>query len=146
MDGEPRRAQQVETQLPSSPRSPSSARAFLRAALQTWELDGFGDVTELLTDELVTNVVKHVGSSLTVRATYEFSRIRIEVDDMSTKVPVLRQSEITEVGGRGLLLVAQLADDWGTEVHAEGKTVWFEIHAATATAEIHGDHPVRGNQ
>src|SRR6476660_4071120 len=48
----------VETQLPSLATSPGSARAFLRSALETWKLDGFGEVTELLTNELVGNVVR----------------------------------------------------------------------------------------
>ncbi len=53
--------EKIETSFPSTPSTPSSVRAFLRAALQTWELDGFGAVTELLSDELATNVVRHVG-------------------------------------------------------------------------------------
>jgi hypothetical protein len=29
--------------------------------------------------------------------------------------------------GRGLLLVEELADAWGTDVGPQGKTVWFEL-------------------
>jgi anti-sigma regulatory factor (Ser/Thr protein kinase) len=109
----------------------------LRAALQTWELDGLGEVTELLTSELVSNVVRHVGSPMTVRALCQPSRIRVEVDDPSPEPPVLEHPEPRDPRGRGILLVDTLADDWGTEMRDDGKTVWFEIDARTATEEIH---------
>jgi|KBSSwiStaDraftv2_1062776.scaffolds.fasta_scaffold2414556_1 anti-sigma regulatory factor (Ser/Thr protein kinase) len=128
----------VETQFPATAEAPQSARAFLRAALQTWQLDGFGQVTELLTDELVANVVRHVGSPLTLRATTEGATLRIEVDDPSTEPPVLRHPDVHEDRGRGILLVDALATQWGAEIHSDGKTVWFEIDVSTATEEIHG--------
>jgi hypothetical protein len=128
----------VETQFPGTPESPQSARAFLRAALETWQLDGFGEVTELLTDELVANVVRHVGSPLTLRATTEGPTLRIEVDDPSTDPPVLRNPDAHEDRGRGILLVDALATQWGTDIHSDGKTVWFEIDVGTATEEVHG--------
>jgi anti-sigma regulatory factor (Ser/Thr protein kinase) len=128
----------VETQFPGTPDSPQSARAFLRAALETWQLDGFGEVTELLTDELVANVVRHVGSPLTLRATTDGPTLRIEVDDPSTDPPVLRHPDVQEDRGRGILLVDALATQWGTDIHSDGKTVWFEIDVSTATAEVHG--------
>jgi serine/threonine-protein kinase RsbW len=128
----------VETQFPATAEAPQSARAFLRATLQTWQLDGFGDVIELLTDELVTNVVRHVGTPMTLRATAEGETLRIEVDDPSTDAPVLQRPETYETGGRGILLVDALATHWGTEVHPNGKTVWFEIDVGTATREVHG--------
>ncbi len=128
----------VEAQFPGTPESPQSARAFLRAALETWQLDGFGEVTELLTDELVANVVRHVGSPLTLRAKTDGSTLRIEVDDPSTDPPILRHPDVHEDRGRGILLVDALATQWGTEIHSDGKTVWFEIDVSTATEEIHG--------
>jgi anti-sigma regulatory factor (Ser/Thr protein kinase) len=129
--------ERVETQLPSSDSSATTARAFLRAALQTWELDGFGAVTELLTSELVTNVVRHVGSPMTVRAFRQPSRIRVEVDDTSTETPVVQNSGALAERGRGMQLVDSLSEQWGTEVRDDGKTVWFEIAVNTATDEVH---------
>jgi hypothetical protein len=51
--------------------------------------DGLGAVTELLTSELVSNVARHVGSPITVRALRRPSRIRVEVDNTSREPPVL---------------------------------------------------------
>ncbi len=66
--------------------------------------------------------------------------MRVEIDDPSPEVPVLRHPDHGDEHGRGVLLVDQLATDWGVEPHPErGKTVWFEIDVSTATAEVH--HP-----
>ena len=115
----------------------TDARVFLRSTLETWELDGLGEVTELLTDELVTNAVRHAGSPMTVRAHRQLSRIRVEVADASRDAPVLIHPEPLEPRGRGMLLVDTLADDWGTELRDDGKTVWFEIDARRASKEMH---------
>jgi anti-sigma regulatory factor (Ser/Thr protein kinase) len=129
----------VETQLPSSVSSPQLARAFLRATLETWKLDGFGEVTELLVTELVANVVTHVGSPMTLRVQREPSTMRVEIDDPSTEIPVVRHPGTADEHGRGVLLVDQLADAWGVEPRSDGKTVWFELDLSTATEEVHGD-------
>jgi len=111
----------VETQFPSLATSASSARAFLRAALETWSLDGFGDVTELLTDELVGNVVRHVGSPMTLRLMRHPDFIRVEVDDPSTNPPRLLHPDEETTRGRGIMLVNELASEWGIEIALLGR-------------------------
>ena len=118
--------------------SPQLARAFLRSTLGTWKLDGFGDVTELLVSELVANVVTHVGAPMTLRVLRSASTMRVEIDDPSTEVPVVRHPASFEEHGRGVLLVDQLANAWGVEPRPDGKTVWFELDVSTATEEVHG--------
>src|SRR5437016_2469953 len=127
----------VETQLPSTMSSPQLARAFLHTALHTWRLDGFGDITELLVTELVANVVTHVGTPMTIRARRSSGRVRVEIDDASQEVPVVRHPDTVDQHGRGMLLVDRLADAWGVDRNAHGKTVWFELDVSTATAEAH---------
>jgi len=127
----------VETQLPSSVSSPQLARAFLRSTLETWKLDGFGDVTELLVTELVANVVTHVGKPMTLRVQRSQSTMRVEIQDPSPELPVVRHPDVAEEHGRGVLLVDRLANAWGVEPRADGKTVWFELDVSTATAEAH---------
>jgi hypothetical protein len=127
----------VETQLPSSVNSPQLARAFLRSALQTWRLDGFGDVTELLVTELVANVVTHVGAPMTLRVHRTPSTMRVELDDASAQVPEVHHPGTADEHGRGVLLVDQLANAWGVDARLDGKTVWFELDVSNATAEAH---------
>jgi len=129
----------VETDLPGVVTAPLEARGFLRAALQTWNLDGFGQVTELLTDELVSNVVRHVGADMRLRAIRHPGTIRVEVDDPSATAPTVRHPGPNDPWGRGLLLVDALSDRWGTDLRTDGKTVWFELDVETATEEVHDD-------
>ena len=109
--------------------APAAARRFLRQQMRTWALDGLGGLTELLTSELVGNVVVHVGSPMTVRVYHDASTVRVEIDDDSTEPPVLAQRGALSERGRGLALVNALAADWGTRSADHGKTVWFELDA-----------------
>jgi hypothetical protein len=63
--------------------------------------------------------------------------MRVEIDDPSTEVPVVRHPENNDEHGRGVLLVDQLANAWGVEARSDGKTVWFELDVTTATDEVH---------
>lgn len=49
-----------------------------------------------------------------------------EVSDRSSTSPHLRQAATTDEGGRGLFLVAQLAERWGTRYTTSGKVIWTE--------------------
>ena len=110
----------VETQLPSSVSSPQLARAFLRSTLETWKLDGFGDVTELLVTELVANVVTHVGAPMTLRVQRTPSIMRVEIEDPSSEVPVVRHPDVAEERARrSCRRVRALDDDPAVELSAD---------------------------
>jgi len=56
--------------------------------------------------------------------------VRIAVTDRApTSAVHLRRTTQDAEGGRGLFLVEQLADGWGSAVDDEAKTVWFELRA-----------------
>src|SRR3954465_5109523 len=76
------------------------APEFLRDVLRIWCLQGVSDAAELLTGELVANVVLHVGSPMELRASRRPASLRIEVDDPSTKAPVGRRPDPAEAHGR----------------------------------------------
>jgi anti-sigma regulatory factor (Ser/Thr protein kinase) len=111
----------------ASDAAPGAARAFLRASLATEHVEEFGEVSELLTTELVTNAVQHGHSAPTVRLSVDAERLRVEVDDASTGVPVVRPRDPTRGSGNGLSFVALLSTHWGVDLHHDGKTVWFEL-------------------
>jgi anti-sigma regulatory factor (Ser/Thr protein kinase) len=130
-----------EVNLSSSLTAPRVAREFLRQALATQNLDGFGDVSELLTTELVTNVVDHVGSAMTVRVCATGDSLRVEVDDTGTEEPSVQALDGSTPRGNGMFLVDSLATRWGVDTRPAGKTVWFELDESTATEEVQGDGP-----
>jgi anti-sigma regulatory factor (Ser/Thr protein kinase) len=109
--------------------APHTARAFVRRTLHEWSLDALGDVTELLVSELVANVVIHAHSAMTLRAELGGQVLHVAVEDGSTELPVVASSDADDEHGRGMLLIAALADRWGAERRSGGKTVWFSLDA-----------------
>jgi anti-sigma regulatory factor (Ser/Thr protein kinase) len=84
-------------------------------------------VAALLLSELTTNVVRHARTHFSLCAEVTPSSVRVEVADGLRDPPVVRDPGPRDVGGRGMVLVSELADDWGTESMPEGKLVWFEL-------------------
>ncbi|HUJ06381.1 MAG TPA: SpoIIE family protein phosphatase [Streptosporangiaceae bacterium] len=51
----------------------------------------------------------------------------VEVLDSDLRLPRIRMAGENDEGGRGLYLVDQLAERWGSRPTEEGKAVWFEL-------------------
>lgn len=49
------------------------------------------------------------------------------MSDGNSTAPHLRRARSDDEGGRGLFLVAQLTDHWGTRYAARGKIIWAEL-------------------
>ncbi|MFZ3570622.1 SpoIIE family protein phosphatase [Streptomyces sp. BH097] len=157
----------ARTSLPGNPLAPSAARRFLRAAFADWTelpelsvsltLDGrlMDDATVVLS-ELVTNAVVHAGTGVDLLCRLEgptpdgsaTAGLVVEVTDRHPARAVrndrgFRSPETPEYG-RGLQLVASLAELWGITYGHGTKTVWARIpaDAPTAAAEI-PDTPAR---
>ncbi|MFD8742334.1 SpoIIE family protein phosphatase [Streptomyces sp. NPDC059616] len=81
--------------------------------------------TELILSELVTNAVRYGTAPIEVRLLYDRNLI-CEVSDSSSTSPHLRYAATTDEGGRGLFLVAQFAERWGTRYTETGKVIWSE--------------------
>ncbi|WP_431046400.1 SpoIIE family protein phosphatase [Streptomyces sp. P1-3] len=112
------------------PEALSSARHMLRAALRAWGTGGRADDIELVTNELMTNVLLHTdgGAIVTVRMLSGAERrLRVDVEDVSSALPRRRDPGEAGVSGRGLLLVDRLTDVWGVESRGGGKVVWCEF-------------------
>jgi anti-sigma regulatory factor (Ser/Thr protein kinase) len=99
------------------------ARAVAMETLAAWGLDEAAFVTELVVSELVTNAIKYGEPPITLRLIRDTSLI-CEVSDASDTSPHLRRARAFDEGGRGLLLVAQLTQGWGTRHGTNGKTIW----------------------
>ena len=96
------------------------------------------DDAVLVVSELVTNAIVHAGAGCTIDARHGDGRLRVEVRDRSPRAPVIRLSRPWEVGGRGLHVVAAVAEAWGWEPTVDGKCVWAVVPAAVAHGD--GDH------
>ncbi|MGI5401107.1 SpoIIE family protein phosphatase [Streptomyces sp. CA-135486] len=112
-------------QLPLEPTSAARARTLTTAQLAEWGLEHLTFTTELIASELVTNAYRYANGPVTLRLIRERS-LTCEVTDTSHTSPHLRRARTTDEGGRGLFLVAQLTERWGTRYTRDGKTVWTE--------------------
>ncbi|MFJ2135116.1 SpoIIE family protein phosphatase [Streptomyces sp. NPDC087845] len=88
-------------------------------------LDEEAFTTELILSELVTNAVRYGTGPIEVRLLYDRNLI-CEVSDTSNTSPHLRYAATMDEGGRGLFLVAQFAERWGTRYTETGKVIWSE--------------------
>jgi hypothetical protein len=89
--------------------------------------DEIRGVAVLLLSELVSNVVQHALTHFSMCADLGPFRLRVEVADGSGELPVVLNPAHDAPTGRGMLLVDQMATDWGAEPIPDGKLVWFEL-------------------
>ncbi|WP_262505335.1 SpoIIE family protein phosphatase [Streptomyces sp. TRM68367] len=140
--------------LAGSSLAPGAARALVRAAIAEWAelgLPGTEHVTDRLADdaslvvsELVTNAVVHAGTDVELACWMEgdvegTAALLVEVSDQHpSRAP--RGSDAAEVPGeipeygRGLGLVAALAEAWGITYRTGTKTVWARLPAERCAA------------
>ncbi|MEG3627892.1 SpoIIE family protein phosphatase [Streptomyces sp. C6-003] len=112
--------------VPADPAAVADLRAACLRQLRAWELEeDLGFTTELMLSELLTNAIRHGSEPIHVRLLYN-STLVCEVSDGSSTAPHLRQAATTDEGGRGLFLVSQTTERWGTRYTAGGKVIWTE--------------------
>ncbi len=127
--------------LPPEASSPRSARDLLRLLGRSWHIAALDDADLLLT-EVVTNVVLHAHTTMSLQVRWADDRLRVEVTDCSPAMPRPRRATRRSEHGRGLLLLDRLADAWGVTQHDNNhtcKTVWFEITHQTESDDA-DDH------
>jgi anti-sigma regulatory factor (Ser/Thr protein kinase) len=137
---------QTDLMLAAIPTAPSCARGHVRAVAYEWGLSELADTAELVTSELVTNAVQASARLRTgagppivpvVRIWLVSDRISIVIHvwDGSEEMPVQHDGAPDEESGRGLMLVENLAKDWGTYRKAAGKVVWALISPTASLGE-----------
>ncbi len=111
--------------LSVDPAAVSRVRTEVARRLSAWNLDELGFTTELIFSELVTNAIRYGSEPISARLLLD-RKLICEVSDASETSPRPRRAAITDEGGRGLFLVAQLAERWGTRYTQRGKIIWAE--------------------
>jgi anti-sigma regulatory factor (Ser/Thr protein kinase) len=111
--------------------SVARARRWARETVEGWQADGQEWTVSQLLTEIVTNAVLHADTRFRVRLEQDLGtrRLRCEVTDTSAVRPRLRHHGAEATTGRGLQMVAELAQGWGVVAMDGGKTVWFELDA-----------------
>ncbi|MBG0857374.1 SpoIIE family protein phosphatase [Streptomyces spinoverrucosus] len=112
-------------ELPTDPAVVADARKTACRQLSEWGLDELAFTTELVVSELVTNAIRHATGPIRLRL-IRAGTLACEVFDGGATAPHLRHPRTTDEGGRGLLLVSQLTQRWGTRFVPDGKVIWAE--------------------
>ncbi|MDX2781790.1 serine/threonine-protein phosphatase, partial [Streptomyces caniscabiei] len=112
-------------ELPADPALVAEARKTTTRQLGAWGLDELAFTTELIVSELVTNAIRHAAGPIRLRLVLERT-LTCEVFDGGATAPHLRHPRTTDEGGRGLFLISQFTQRWGTRFLPEGKVIWAE--------------------
>ncbi len=85
----------------------------------------------LVTSELLTNATLHALPPVELRVIGDDTELRIEVHDHASYEPRKQRPDAEDEHGRGLQIVAAIADRWGTRPTDAGKTVWCVLSSTT---------------
>lgn len=127
--------------LPDSDLAPFEARSYVRQHACAEHATIAMDALSLIISELVTNAVRHGRPPIVVRLSCLTSQVRLSVSDTEPRLP--RQQGRRGAGdsgprlphapgtrgglGLGLVIVARVAQEWGTNPLAIGKEVWCRV-------------------
>jgi hypothetical protein len=142
--------------LEPTPQAAGEARRFVATTCHQWGLDVVVDELTLSVSELVTNAVLHARTQIEVELCVMGGTVTVCVIDRDPRPPVIRPVRLdlladldaapsvtadlddrhptsyvgssgSIAGGRGLLIVDALADEWGVAERADGKEVWLTV-------------------
>lgn len=114
--------------FPPDANSIPAARRFVLAAVGAVAA-GPRDAVAVMVSELAMNAVEHARTRFRVTVEITGGLLRVEVTDSGGGTPAAQpQPDATSLRGRGLFILDQLCDAWGTSSSAGPATsVWFTI-------------------
>ncbi|MFI6259643.1 ATP-binding protein [Micromonospora zamorensis] len=105
------------------------ARELVTEACARWNLPDASGPAALVLSELVGNVVRHAGTPMQVTVTLRRPYLHLAVVDGSSAQAREGGTDLHAEGGRGLLLVRELTQRWGSVPAGQGKAVWAMLPA-----------------
>jgi serine phosphatase RsbU (regulator of sigma subunit)/anti-sigma regulatory factor (Ser/Thr protein kinase) len=120
-------------EVPAEPTGPGRVRQWMSSLLVNWAVpEAVVGAAVLCTSELTTNALLHAGTPARVEIDLSAERLLVSVADSGTRGTVARaHTDTLSSRGRGLGLIDQLSDAWGTDPSVRGSTVWFEMLIST---------------
>jgi anti-sigma regulatory factor (Ser/Thr protein kinase) len=136
----------VSFAVPALKRSVPLCRRLSRLWLDAQRVDNQDarDMVLLVVSELVSNAIMHSASArVNCRLARTDNRVLAEVSDQgrAASVPFPARSARTGIGGRGLVIVAELAAEWGVRRTPGACTVWAAVPVVARTVRAPGARP-----
>lgn len=120
-----------EIGLAGDPTSAREARAFVRMALHARVSETILHDALLLASEMVSNVIRHAGTPLTLCVEIHRGYLRMTVTDGAQPFESGIDSESAErESGRGIGIIASLSRRWGVGATPIGKAIWAELETS----------------
>jgi anti-anti-sigma factor len=119
--------QRMHQRLEPTVHAPRAARELVASACAEWGLPETAIAAEVVASELVTNAVRHAGTSIDVRVTLRDDQLRISVRDGEAGLARRQSPAEADAHGRGLLIVDAVATTWGNVPIGDGKVVWATL-------------------
>jgi len=118
---------EAQAAFPVELQSAAEARRFTERTLREWNCEELAESARLLVSELIVNTVIHAHTPARLTLSLDGRVLRVAVADGSTTAPRRRPYSPTATTGRGLMIMDNVADEWGVDIGPDGKTVWFEL-------------------
>ena len=110
------------------------ARRFASRALRDWSLPHWlVDDVILVVSEMVTNALRHGRPPVSLRLRRARAALVVEVWDGAAFLPRRLRPTPEDEGGRGVQLMALLADRWGARPLSTGKATWCIFRLAESS-------------
>jgi anti-sigma regulatory factor (Ser/Thr protein kinase) len=125
VDDRPHEHACVRTTIPADVHAPRHARELARRAAADHDLPP--DDLAVVVSELVTNAVRYGTPPVQLEIECCEDCVTVVVADAGPGRPARRDADDAAEGGRGLLLVGELARETGVRPQPPGKAVWAEL-------------------
>jgi anti-sigma regulatory factor (Ser/Thr protein kinase) len=97
----------------------------------------------LIVSELATNACVHAHRPFTVSVERRGSQVVIDVADAGPGSIAMQPRASSGTSGRGLQIVAAIAQNWGVQNHQHGKSVWAVLECRNESARLFPRWPLR---
>jgi anti-sigma regulatory factor (Ser/Thr protein kinase) len=132
---DPEPASDVETGVfVPAPEAVGATRRRVAGAMAEWSATRGLDLDDqlvsdacLVASEMAANAVTHARSAFEVDVACSDGAVRVTVSDIGPGAAEEHRGAPLDLGGRGLTIVAEVADRWGCDTVAGGKVVWAEL-------------------
>ena len=117
----------------AEPQGIAQVRHEVRKTLDDWQVGAVADAAELVVSEMLTNALRYGHTEiLALELSLDDPWLCLSVVDANPTPPYLCRPDEQAEGGRGVLLMAELADAWGFRATGVGKSVFAEFRTRPA--------------